>query len=134
MAYRILIVDDQKEVSRLLRSALETIEHGLEVVEAPSGEEAILEATKEYGISEDKLTAAVLNPPSIWQQTAGPRLAYLKCLTAAIMAHAKSPVLLPTVNLSSNQFSAVASHHPGILTVLVFPLGTHPGGRYKSPP
>jgi DNA-binding response OmpR family regulator len=46
MTYRILIVDDQKEVSRLLRSALETIEQGLEVVEAPSGEEAILEATR----------------------------------------------------------------------------------------
>ncbi len=46
MTYRVLIVDDQKDVSRLLRSALETIEHGLEVVEAPSGEEAILEATR----------------------------------------------------------------------------------------
>jgi DNA-binding response OmpR family regulator len=42
----ILIVDDQKEVSRLLKSALETIEHGLDVVEAPSGEEAILEASR----------------------------------------------------------------------------------------
>lgn len=46
MKYRVLIVDDQKDVSRLLRSALETIEHDLEVVEAPSGEEAILEATR----------------------------------------------------------------------------------------
>jgi|SRR5688572_22364458 len=46
MAFRVLIVDDQKDVSRLLRSALETIEQGLEVVEAPSGEEAILEATR----------------------------------------------------------------------------------------
>ena len=46
MTYRILIVDDQKDVSRLLRSALETIEQGLDVVEAPSGEEAILEATR----------------------------------------------------------------------------------------
>ena len=46
MTHRVLIVDDQKDVSRLLRSALETIEHGLEVVEAPSGEEAILEATR----------------------------------------------------------------------------------------
>jgi CheY-like chemotaxis protein len=44
MPYRILIVDDQKDVSRLLRSALETIEQGLLVSEAPSGEEAILEA------------------------------------------------------------------------------------------
>lgn len=46
MAYRILIVDDQRDVSRLLRSALETIEQGLEVREAPSGEEAILEASR----------------------------------------------------------------------------------------
>ncbi len=46
MTYHLLIVDDQKEVSRLLRSALETIEHGLSVSEAPSGEEAILEATR----------------------------------------------------------------------------------------
>jgi DNA-binding NarL/FixJ family response regulator len=43
MKYRVLIVDDQKVVSRLLRSALETIEEGLIVSEAPSGEEAILE-------------------------------------------------------------------------------------------
>jgi DNA-binding response OmpR family regulator len=42
----ILIVDDQREVSRLLKSALETIEHGLDVVEAPSGEEAILESSR----------------------------------------------------------------------------------------
>jgi CheY-like chemotaxis protein len=45
MSYRVLIVDDQREVSRLLRSALETIEQGLEVFEAPSGEEALLEAS-----------------------------------------------------------------------------------------
>ena len=43
---RILIVDDQREVSRLLRSALETIEQGLLVSEAPSGEEAFLEASR----------------------------------------------------------------------------------------
>lgn len=46
MAYHVLIVDDQRDVSRLLRSALETIERGLKVSEAPSGEEAILEATR----------------------------------------------------------------------------------------
>lgn len=51
-------------------------------------EEAIAEAEKEYGISLDKLTTAVKDPPSIWQQTVGPRLAYLKCITAAIMMHA----------------------------------------------
>jgi DNA-binding NarL/FixJ family response regulator len=46
MAPRVLIVDDQREVSRLLKSALETIEQGLLVAEAPSGEEAMLEASR----------------------------------------------------------------------------------------
>lgn len=46
MPYNVLIVDDQKEISRLLRSALETIEQGLVVREAPSGEEALLEAAR----------------------------------------------------------------------------------------
>jgi DNA-binding response OmpR family regulator len=46
MTFRILIVDDQRDVSRLLRSALETIEQGLKVSEAPSGEEALLEASR----------------------------------------------------------------------------------------
>ncbi len=52
-------------------------------------EEAIEEATKEYGISMEKLTSAVKNPPSIWQHAIGPRIAYLKCLTASILEHAK---------------------------------------------
>jgi len=43
---RILIVEDQREVSRLLRSALETLEHELEIVEIPSGEEAILDSSR----------------------------------------------------------------------------------------
>ncbi|MEI7845952.1 MAG: response regulator [Chloroflexota bacterium] len=46
MPYHVLIVDDQKGFSRLLRSALEMIEQGLIVSEAPSGEEAILEASR----------------------------------------------------------------------------------------
>jgi two-component system response regulator (stage 0 sporulation protein F) len=46
MANHVLIVDDQKDISRLLRSALETIEQGLSVSEAPSGEEAILVASR----------------------------------------------------------------------------------------
>ena len=40
-----MIVEDQREVSRLLSSALVTLEHQLEIVEMPSGEEAILDAT-----------------------------------------------------------------------------------------
>ena len=41
-----MIVDDQREVSRLLQSALVTLEQDLEIVEMPSGEEAILDATR----------------------------------------------------------------------------------------
>ena len=40
-----MIVDDQSEVSRLLKSALGTLKQDLEIVEMPSGEEAMLEAT-----------------------------------------------------------------------------------------
>ena len=43
MAHRILIVDDHRDVIRLLRSALESLEHDFEILEAPSGEEAFLE-------------------------------------------------------------------------------------------
>ena len=45
-APRILIVDDHHDVIRLLHSALETLGHELDIVEAPSGEEAQLEATR----------------------------------------------------------------------------------------
>ncbi len=41
-AYRILIVDDQREVRRMLRSALETLRLEIKVTDVPSGEEAIL--------------------------------------------------------------------------------------------
>lgn len=44
--YRVLIVEDQREVSRLLRTALETLEVELKVAEVPSGEEAILDSTR----------------------------------------------------------------------------------------
>jgi CheY-like chemotaxis protein len=45
-SYRILIVEDQREVSRLLRTALETLEHKMSVIEIPSGEEAILYSSR----------------------------------------------------------------------------------------
>ena len=44
--YRILIVEDHREVSRLLHSALDTLDAKLEVVEIPSGEEAILDSSR----------------------------------------------------------------------------------------
>lgn len=40
----ILLVDDQRDIMKLLHSTLSTLEHELEIVETPSGEEALLEA------------------------------------------------------------------------------------------
>jgi DNA-binding response OmpR family regulator len=45
-SYRILIVEDQREVSRLLHSALDTLESKLDIIEIPSGEEAILDSSR----------------------------------------------------------------------------------------
>ena len=42
----ILIVDDQRDIVRLLHSTLQTLGHTLEIVDAPSGEEALLEASR----------------------------------------------------------------------------------------
>jgi len=41
--YRVLIVDDQREVRKALREAIETLGFDFEVVDVPSGEEALLE-------------------------------------------------------------------------------------------
>lgn len=46
MAASILLVDDQRDILRLLRSALNTIGHELDIIEAPSGEEALLESSR----------------------------------------------------------------------------------------
>jgi len=42
----ILIVDDQRDIVRLLHSSLQTLGHELELVDAPSGEEALLVASQ----------------------------------------------------------------------------------------
>ncbi len=44
---RILLIDDQRDILKLLHSTLDTLAHELEIVEAPSGEEALLEASRE---------------------------------------------------------------------------------------
>ncbi len=55
MAHRILIVDDHRDVIRLLHSALDSLEHKFEIVEAPSGEEAFLE------VAQNKIDLAVID-------------------------------------------------------------------------
>lgn len=48
---RILIVDDQRDIARVLKTALELLNRGYFVVDVPSGEEAILEVQrKEFDI------------------------------------------------------------------------------------
>ncbi len=42
-AKRILLVDDQRDVTRMLRASLETLGHQFTIVDVPSGEEALLE-------------------------------------------------------------------------------------------
>ncbi|MCC6501487.1 MAG: response regulator [Anaerolineales bacterium] len=42
----ILLVDDQKDIIRLLHSALQTLGHQLDIADAPSGEEALLEISR----------------------------------------------------------------------------------------
>jgi CheY-like chemotaxis protein len=42
----ILLVDDQRDIVRLLHSTLQTLGHQLEIIDAPSGEEALLEASR----------------------------------------------------------------------------------------
>ncbi|HSJ88780.1 MAG TPA: response regulator [Anaerolineales bacterium] len=42
----ILIVDDQKDIVRLLHATLQTLGHPLDIIDAPSGEEALLEASR----------------------------------------------------------------------------------------
>jgi cytidylate kinase len=51
--------------------------------------EVILDAATHYGISEEKLTAAIKEPPSFWQQGPEKRGAYLSFVTAALLERAK---------------------------------------------
>ena len=45
-APHILIVDDQRDILRLIHATLDTLGHKLEIHEAPSGEEALLATTR----------------------------------------------------------------------------------------
>lgn len=46
VSHRILIVDDQKEMARMLHSGLDTLEYDLEINDVLSGEEAMLELSR----------------------------------------------------------------------------------------
>lgn len=42
----VLLVDDQRDIVRLLHSTLQTLGHEMDIIDAPSGEEALLEASR----------------------------------------------------------------------------------------
>lgn len=42
----VMLVDDQRDIVRLLHATLQTLGHKLDIVDAPSGEEALLEASR----------------------------------------------------------------------------------------
>jgi len=50
-----------------------------------SREEVVTCAAKEFGIAKEDLAAAFNEPPPFWEQVPGKRIAYLKCVTAAIL-------------------------------------------------
>jgi cytidylate kinase len=57
-------------------------------------EEILFEAGKEFGVSERELSEAVNQPPPFWQQVPGRRVAYLMCLTAALLKRAQGGSLV----------------------------------------
>jgi cytidylate kinase len=56
---------------------------------ALSREEVLAQTAKEYGVLETELTSALNETPPFWQQVSGKRLAYVKCVTAVLLDHAR---------------------------------------------
>ena len=56
---------------------------------AVSREEVLTETTRDYGISEEELNKTLTGSGPFWQRVPGKRLAYVKCVTAAILEHVK---------------------------------------------
>ncbi len=54
-----------------------------------SREEVLHEIARDYGIPETTINKTMNGAPPFWQQVPGKRLAYVKCVTAAILAHVK---------------------------------------------
>jgi cytidylate kinase len=59
-----------------------------------SREEVVSYAAKEFGIAKEDLAAAFSEPPPFWEQVPGKRIAYLKCVTAAILQSAEGGKLI----------------------------------------
>lgn len=56
---------------------------------ALSREQVLIQAAKEYGISEAELVESLNQPPPFWQQVLGKRLTYVKCVSAVLLDHVR---------------------------------------------
>ncbi len=54
-----------------------------------SREDVLRETVRECGIPEEDLNKTLNGAPPFWQQVAGKRLAYVKCVTAILLEHAR---------------------------------------------
>ena len=59
-----------------------------------SREEVVRQAAGDYGISVDELAGALNQSPPFWQQMLGKRVAYVKCVTAVLLDHAREGKLV----------------------------------------
>lgn len=80
-----------------------------------SREEVVAQAALDYGISERELADSLDQPPPFWQQVLGKRLAYVKCLTAVLLEHARQGDLIYHGNVGHLLLSGV----PHVLRVRV---------------
>ena len=61
---------------------------------ALSREDVLQETTRDYGVSEQELSKTLNEAPPFWQQMPGKRLAYVKCVTAVMLAHVEEGNLI----------------------------------------
>lgn len=59
-----------------------------------SREQVLLQAARDYGVSEKELADSLNLPPPAWQQVLGKRLIYAKCVTAVLLDHARQGNLI----------------------------------------
>lgn len=59
-----------------------------------SREQVLAEAARDYGVSERELADSLNQPPPFWQQVLGKRLAYVRCVTAVLLEHARQGDLI----------------------------------------
>jgi cytidylate kinase len=59
-----------------------------------SREQVLAEAARDYGISERELADSLNQPPPYWQHVLGKRLAYVRCVTAVLLDHAREGSLI----------------------------------------